>query len=117
MASSRSRTGLLQRVCHADHDGRFASGRHGGGYGERGPRVWGGGPMSATTNKQTGIDTSPWWERRADDIERLIGKYPQARSAIMGLFWMAQHERGHVADEDLDFIADKLGLTRGYVDS
>lgn len=73
--------------------------------------------MSATTNKQTGIDTSPWWERRADDIERLIGKYPQARSAIMGLFWMAQHERGHVADEDLDFIADKLGLTRGYVDS
>lgn len=58
-----------------------------------------------------------WWERRAEDIERLIGQYPQAKSAILGLFWMAQHERGYVADEDLDFIAEKLGLTRAYVDS
>jgi len=60
---------------------------------------------------------APWWERRAEDIERLIGQYPQAKSAILGLFWMAQHERGYVADEDLDFIAKKLNLTRGYVES
>lgn len=83
--------------------------------------------MSAATNERTGAngaseratvsETTPWWERRAEDIERLIGKYPKARSAIMGLFWMAQEERGYVADEDLNFIADKLGLTRGYVDS
>lgn len=83
--------------------------------------------MSATTNNRAGaygapdqaaVDrATPWWERRADDIERMIGQYPQAKSAIMGLFWMAQEERGHVADEDLDFIAEKLGLTRGYVDS
>ncbi|MFS8582916.1 MAG: NAD(P)H-dependent oxidoreductase subunit E [Limnochordales bacterium] len=60
---------------------------------------------------------APWWERRAEDVERLIGKYPNSRSAIMGLFWMAQEERGYVSDEDLNWIADKLGLTRGYVDS
>jgi len=35
----------------------------------------------------------------------------------MGLFWMAQEERGYVSDEDLNWIADKLSLTRGYVDS
>lgn len=68
--------------------------------------------MSAQAN-----GAAPWWERRAENVERLIGQYPQAKSAILMLFWMAQQERGYVAEEDLDFIAEKLGLTRGYVDS
>lgn len=68
--------------------------------------------MSATQS-----NGAAWWERRAGDIDRLIGQYPSAKSALLGLFWMAQHERGYVADEDLEFIAERLGLTRAYVES
>lgn len=73
----------------------------------------------STENKSraNGQRQTPWWERRAADIDALLGQYPQQKSAIMGLFWMAQEERGHVSDDDLDFIADRLGLSRGYVDS
>lgn len=75
-----------------------------------------------STNNHDGVTSSgemtqPWWERRADDIDKLIAQYPDGKSSIMMLFWMAQHERGYVAPEDLDWIAEKLGLTRGYVDS
>ncbi|MFS8523783.1 MAG: NAD(P)H-dependent oxidoreductase subunit E [Limnochordales bacterium] len=75
------------------------------------------GRAGAERAMENGAAQAPWWERRAEDVERLIGKYPNSRSAIMGLFWMAQEERGYVSDEDLNWIADKLGLTRGYVDS
>lgn len=75
-----------------------------------------------STQKHDGVPangqtTAPWWERRADDVEALIAQYPDGQSAIMMLFWMAQEERGHVAPEDLNWIAKKLDLTRGYVDS
>lgn len=64
-----------------------------------------------------GQSAPAWWERRAADVDALIAQYPQSKSSIMALFWMAQQERGHVAPEDLDWIAERLGLTRGYVDS
>lgn len=64
-----------------------------------------------------GRDRRPWWVRREADIERLIARYPKPKSALMGLLWMAQEERGYVADEDVAFIAERLGLSRGYVES
>lgn len=67
--------------------------------------------------RSNGEATQVWWQRRAKDIDDLIAQYPDGKSAIMMLFWMAQHERGHVAPEDLDWIAEKLDLTRSYVDS
>lgn len=76
--------------------------------------------MSTTEHNgaaSNGKATQVWWERRAADVERLIAQYPEGKSSIMMLFWMAQQERGHVAPEDLDYIAERLGLTRGYVDS
>jgi len=59
----------------------------------------------------------PWWERRAADIDRLIARYPRPRSALMGLLWMAQEERGWVSPEDMEFIGQRLGVSRAYVES
>jgi len=64
-----------------------------------------------------GNGQAPWWERRAADIDRLIARYPKSRSALMGLLWMAQEERGWVAPEDMDFIGRRLGVSRAYVES
>ncbi len=60
---------------------------------------------------------TPWWERRAADIDRLIARYPKSRSALMGLLWMAQEERGWVSPEDMEFIGQRLGVSRAYVES
>src|SRR5690606_41277340 len=91
VASPRARACFLPRVRPAGQDGRGTFGGHGGGHRQRGPRVRGGGPMSAE-NGRAGAEramengaaqAAPWWERRAEDVERLIGKYPNSRSAIM----------------------------------
>jgi len=58
-----------------------------------------------------------WVTTRADEIEEIFARYPQAKSAIMPLLHLAQEVRGHVADEDIEAIADMLGTTPSYVES
>lgn len=58
-----------------------------------------------------------WVERRADEIQRIIARYPHSRSAIMPLLHLAQAERGHIAREDMAAIGEILGLTEAYVES
>ncbi|OUM99636.1 MAG: hypothetical protein BAA04_02645 [Firmicutes bacterium ZCTH02-B6] len=67
--------------------------------------------------RANGAHGQAWWERRAEDVERLISRYPKSRSALMGLLWMAQEERGWVAPEDMEYIAQRLGISRAYVES
>lgn len=58
-----------------------------------------------------------WVKERAAEIDEIISRYPQRRSALMPLLHLAQDVRGHVADEDLEAIAEILGETKAYVES
>lgn len=58
-----------------------------------------------------------WVTKRAADIEKILARYPQKKSAIMPLFYLAQDERGYVADADLEAIAQILGVTKAYAES
>ncbi|MCG0237906.1 MAG: NAD(P)H-dependent oxidoreductase subunit E [Firmicutes bacterium] len=58
-----------------------------------------------------------WVTERREEIERIIGQYPDRRSALMPLLHLAQEVRGYVADEDIAAVADLLGLTQAYVES
>ncbi len=52
-------------------------------------------------------------ENYADEIEKIIAKYPpdQKRSAVMSLLYMAQREDGHVTKQDINEIAEILEMT------
>jgi len=58
-----------------------------------------------------------WVEKRKQEIEEIIGRYPQKRSAMMPLLHLAQEERGWIADEDVEAIAEILGVTKSVVES
>jgi NADH-quinone oxidoreductase subunit E len=49
------------------------------------------------------------------DAERLIQRYPIARSALLPLLHLVQAEHGHVTDAGITFCADRLGLTKAEV--
>lgn len=46
-------------------------------------------------------------EKRATDI---IPRYPQSRSAIMPLLYIAQDELGYISQEAVEWVADKLSI-------
>lgn len=58
-----------------------------------------------------------WREEKAAEVAAIIARYPDSRSAIMPLLHFAQDSRGYVDQEDLETIAELLGLSTGYVDS
>ena len=43
-------------------------------------------------------------------IEAMIAKYPHKRSALLPLIHIAQNEQGHITEEAMAYIADKLNL-------
>jgi NADH-quinone oxidoreductase subunit E len=49
------------------------------------------------------------------DADRLIQRYPIARSALLPLLHLVQSEHGYVTDAGIAFCADKLGLTKAEV--
>lgn len=62
--------------------------------------------------------TAPQWPvAKAEEVKEIIARYPESRSALLPLLHLAQAERGYVAKEDVEAIADILGLTEGYVES
>ena len=58
-----------------------------------------------------------WVETKKSEIEAIIARYPNKRSALMPLLHLAQDERGWVADEDLEAIGEILGVTKSVVES
>lgn len=63
------------------------------------------------------MKTPEWMEAAEEEIQRIIDSYPQKRSALMPLFYLAQDKRGYVADEDLAAIAERVGVTKAYAES
>src|SRR5690625_2440350 len=58
-----------------------------------------------------------WVAKRKDEIEAILSRYPQKKSAIMPLFYLAQDERGYVADADIEAIAEIVGVSKSYAES
>jgi NADH-quinone oxidoreductase subunit E len=49
------------------------------------------------------------------DAKEVIGRYPQARSALLPLLHLVQAEEGYVTGTGIEFCADVLGLTTAEV--
>lgn len=58
-----------------------------------------------------------WVRKKKDEIEEIIARYPQKRSAMMPLLHLAQDERGWLADEDIEAVAEIVGVTKSVVES
>lgn len=58
-----------------------------------------------------------WLDTRREEIDAIFSRYPQKSSALGPLLYLAQEERGYVADEDLEAIAELLGTTKAHVES
>ncbi len=56
-------------------------------------------------------------EKYHDRIQQIFAKYPDKRSAIMGLLYIAQEEYGWVTPEAVDEIAALIDTDRTQVDS
>ncbi|MEJ2149969.1 MAG: NADH-quinone oxidoreductase subunit NuoE [Chloroflexota bacterium] len=52
---------------------------------------------------------------RKADVEHHLAKYPDKRSAIMPLLFIAQEEYGHITDEAMQEVADLLDLDITHV--
>lgn len=56
-----------------------------------------------------------WAVERKSEIEALLARYPQKRSAVLPLLHMAQESRGYLAPEDLRAVAELLEMTPSEV--
>jgi len=56
-------------------------------------------------------------EKYRDQIEKTLGKYPDKRSAVMPLLYMAQEAYGHLSTEAIDAVAEICALSRTQVKS
>lgn len=56
-------------------------------------------------------------DKYADRIEAIFSKYPDKRSAVMPLLYLAQEEYGHITEGSFDEIGDMLGVDATQVRS
>ena len=49
------------------------------------------------------------------DAARIIGQYPQSRSALLPLLHLVQSEEGYVSGDGIEYCARRLGLTEADV--
>lgn len=49
-------------------------------------------------------------EKYADEIQTILGRYAQKRSAVLALLYLAQDEYGHLTDAAIREVADILGV-------
>lgn len=47
-------------------------------------------------------------------IDELLAKYPQKRSALLPILYVAQAENGYLSDDVMEYVAQRMGLT--YLD-
>lgn len=57
----------------------------------------------------------PISEATRRDAERLVRRYPVARSALLPVLHLVQSEEGYVSDDGIAFCAELLGLTKAEV--
>jgi NADH-quinone oxidoreductase E subunit len=50
-----------------------------------------------------------------EEYERILGKYPVKRAAIMPALWLAQREFGHLSSEVEQYVADLMGFPLAWV--
>jgi NADH-quinone oxidoreductase E subunit len=50
-----------------------------------------------------------------DQIENIKSRYPDSKSAVMPVLWMAQDKFGHVEPDVQKLVADTLGLPAAHV--
>ena len=58
------------------------------------------------------MSRSPELEARAADI---IARYPERRSAVMPLLYLAISDDGHLTDEGMEWVAERTGITPAQV--
>jgi len=49
-------------------------------------------------------------EANETKLDEIISHYPVKRSAVLPALYLAQEEHGYVTDEDVQYIADRLGM-------
>jgi NADH-quinone oxidoreductase E subunit len=67
--------------------------------------------MLARKHPEAALFEGPYKER----LDKIIGRYPNERAALLPVLGMAQEIRGHVSPETMDEVADILGLSSAYV--
>jgi NADH-quinone oxidoreductase subunit E len=60
---------------------------------------------------------STWSEEAQQRVEQILGKYPEKRSAVMPLLYVAMIEHGYVTGEGMQQVAVLTGLTSAQVQS
>ena len=68
--------------------------------------------MSKPVNEQNAFALSPAGAARVED---LIARYPTKASALMPCIWVIMDELGYVSSGGVDFLTEKLHLTRARV--
>ena len=58
---------------------------------------------------------SRWSEATRERARQIISKYPEKRSAVMPLLYLAAAEEGHVTDEGMEEVAEWCGITPAQV--
>jgi NADH-quinone oxidoreductase subunit E len=53
-------------------------------------------------------------EQAEKKIDELLARYPQNRSAMIPILFIAQAEKGWLSDEVMEYVAQRMGLT--YLD-
>lgn len=69
--------------------------------------------MTDTTEAET--DVAPLSDEIHEVADRIVRRYPVARSALLPLLHLVQSEQNHITDEGIAFCAEKVGLTRAEV--
>lgn len=58
-----------------------------------------------------------WYTDNREEVDAIIARYPEKRSAIMPLMHLAQREKGYLDEEDFAYIGRLVGQTTAYVES
>ncbi len=58
-----------------------------------------------------------WSHANQERAQQLMARYPDVRSAVMPLLYIASLEHGHVTDEGMRQVAELIGLTPAQVHS
>ncbi|REK20817.1 MAG: hypothetical protein DWQ40_04925 [Actinobacteria bacterium] len=60
---------------------------------------------------------SMWSQETQNRAKEIISRYPEKRSAVMPLLYLAMAEEGHLTDEGMEEVADWVDLTPAQVRS
>jgi len=73
--------------------------------------------MDVVLSAEAAEAISTWSEESRNRVQQLLGMYPEKRSAVMPLLYLAMLEHGYVTDEGMQQVAVVTGLTSAQVQS